>query len=333
MPTRFCLIAAGCLTLCCFVAPLARAQKPAETPEQRTERVLDEEATLEFVETPLQKVLKYLEDTHAVKIELTPETMRGEHRLDPKMRVTLNLKQLSLRSGLHLLLDRYNAEVTIKPDGTLLLVPSTKELRAKRVESKVQQRAHAKLQVKLLTELGNAEFINTPLKDVIQFLSDQAGCTIAFDRRAIEEAGISPDEPITCHALREQPLNRLLQFVLLPFDLRAIIQDEVLLIVNRDKEAKTEPSGAVAAALEKKLDIDLAQPLPTIAAHLSEKTGIPFLLHSPALTKASIDMERALVIKEKGVTPAEAITRTKPALPLKLIERDGMVLISVEAKR
>ncbi|WP_425617514.1 hypothetical protein NA78x_001194 [Anatilimnocola sp. NA78] len=333
MRNRLWLIAAGYVTLLSLAAVPAIAQQPAETPAQRTERELDVRTSLEFVDTPLQDVLDYVQEAHGVKINLATETMNGESRVDPEVPVTLNVRAISLRSGLHLLLDQHGLEVTVKPDGTLLLVPSTKELKAKRVESEVQKAVHAKLQLKLVKENGRLKFVQTPLKDVLTYLAEDFSLTIALDQRALEKAGISRDERVTCTTPDNQPLSRLLQFVLLPFDLHAIIQDESLLVVPRDIDAEAKPSVAVATALATKFDIDLAQPLPDIAKHLSEKTGVPFVLHCPALTKAAIDMERALVIKEKGVTPAEAIARTKPALPLKLIERDGMVLISVEAKK
>jgi hypothetical protein len=199
-------------------APPACGQLAAETLAQKTERVLDELTAFDFVDTPLRDVLDYLQDQHKVKIDLARETQRGPKQVHPRTPVTLNLKGVSLRSGLHLLLDRYELEVTVKPDGTLLLVWSTKELKGKRVESEVQKIAHAKLRDKLLNEKANAEFVNTPVMDVIAFLADQAECTIVLDHQALAELGVSSDEPITC-LLSEMSLGRLLVCVLAPLDM------------------------------------------------------------------------------------------------------------------
>jgi hypothetical protein len=290
---------------------------------------------LEYVNTPLRDVLDYLEDQHRVKIELAPETQTGPKRVDPQTPVTKNLKQISLLSALHLLLDPYELEVTVQPDGTLLLVPSTQELKANRTVSKVQRAVHEKLR-KTLKEDTTLEFVNCPLKDVIAFLSDQHDCTIVLDHRALTATGVSPDEPIT--GVCRGPLGEMLNLLLVPYDLQVVTQDEVLLIVTRDviaqdKDTKRNPSAAVAKALETKLDFDLAVPMPLVAEHLTKKTGVHFLLHHTALKAADIDTSRALVIKAKGVTPEEALQRSEPKLPLKLIERDGVVLISTEAMK
>jgi hypothetical protein len=321
------------LSLTAIAVDQARSQQAKETPVQKTESALDESVAWEFIDTPLRDVLKFLEDQHAVKIDLAPETKQGPKRIDPDLPITMILKSISLRSALHLLLDPHDLEVTVKPDGTLLLVPGTKELREKRVESKVQRAAHADLQLKL-QEKGRIAFINTPLSDVLAFLSDQHNCTIVLDRKALAAVGIPRDEPVTWTVATEQALGRLLKFVLLPLDLQVVIQDEVLLVVSRDKNADPKPSPEVAKALATKLDVDLAKPLYDIAAHLTEKTGVPFIPpYYRALKAAGIDSERVLVVKAKDATPAEVLKGIEPKLPLKLIERDGIVLISIEPRK
>jgi len=291
---------------------------------------LDKPATLEFVDTPLRDVLDYLQAAHSVKIELAPETQKGPQAVDPQMPITKNLKMISLRSALHLLLDPLELEVTVKPDGALLLVPSTKELRAKRVESQVQRAAREKLG-KTLKEETTLEFVDCPLKDIIAFLADQHDCTIVLDARALAETEVEPDVPIT--GTFRGPLDEALKILLLPYDLQVKTQDEVLLVVAVDKPAKEKPSPQVAKALESKLDFDLERPLPNFANYLTKQTSVHFLLHHAALKAADIDTTRTLTIKAQGVTPEEALQRSEPKLPLKLIERDGVVLISVEARK
>jgi hypothetical protein len=292
----------------------ANGQPAGDTPVRKTERALDEPTILEFVDTPLQDVLDYFGEQHKVKFEFAPETQTGAKAVAPRTPVTLLLKSLSLRSALHLLLDRYELEVTVKPDGTLLLVPSTKELKARRVESEVQKTAHAKLNDTLRTATARMEYVNTPLADVIAYLADEKNCSIVLDHQSLAARGIARDALVTC-SLDEFSLSRTLQCVLASFDLQTVVQDEVLLIVGRDPNSKPKPSPEVAKALTTKLDIDLAKELYVIARYFTKKT------------------DRVFVIKARQVTPEEALKSIEPKLPLKLIERDGIVLISIEARK
>ncbi len=318
----------------CSVTP-ASGQQPAHSQHRPAERALDEDTSLEFVDTPLKDVLNFLTDQHAVKIELAAETQQGPKRIDPEMPLTFNVKQISLRSALRLLLNDYGLEVTVTPQESLLIVPGTPELRAlraRRVESQWQQLSRERLLLNLKREKGRLEFKDTSLKDVMSFLADLSGCTIVFDRRSLAAAGVSPDQTISC-TQPELPLAEMLKCALLPFDLRVIIQDEVLLVVQRDNGEKSKPSAEVAKALETKLDIDLNQPLPVIAAHLTEKTGIPFILHYPALKAAAINLERKLIAQNQYATPAQVMQGLRTPVPLMLLERDGIVLITVELRK
>jgi hypothetical protein len=221
--------------------------------------------------------------------------------------------------------------VTATPQGELLLVKSTPELRAKRVESEVQKSRHAKLTRKLKAEPAPMEFFDCPLKDAITFVCDQWDCTIVFDRRVFA-AGLSPGEPVSC-SRTNLPLGESLKRVLLPFDLQATIQDEVILIVPRDPLAKSIPSADIAKTLDSKFDLNLTATLPGLAMQLTEVTGTPFLLHIPALKAADVDLKKSFVAKHQRATPLQIIQATPTAVPLKLIERDGVVLITAEPRK
>lgn len=320
--------------------PAPANKEPAETLLQKAERMLllqkaelalDQDTTLEFVDTPLNMVLGFMADQHDVKIDLAPETAKGPKAVQPGIPVTKGLRKVSLRSALHLLLDEHGLEVTTTPQGKLLVVNSTPELRAKRVESKVQKARRDELERKLKTGMAAAEFSETPLNDVLAFLADQCGCTIVLDGRATS-AGISRKEPVSV-SRSVLPLGELLKRVLLPLDLQATIQDEVILVVPRDPLTKDKPSAEVAEALDKKLDLNLTATLPGLALHLTEVTGVPFLLHTPALKAAKINLQKSSVIKHQQVTPLQILQGLPATAPLKLLERDGVVLITAEPKK
>lgn len=64
-----------------------------------------------------------------------------------------------------------------------------------------------------LSQRLTAEFIDTPLKDVLQFLSDQSNVQIFLNRKAIENEGLTLDEPVTIN-LKNVRLDMLLDLVL-----------------------------------------------------------------------------------------------------------------------
>lgn len=300
------------------------AAEPENRAVQLTEQSLDSRASLEYVDTPLSQVLKDQAEIFGVKIELAA-ARPGEKAIDPKTPVNCNLKAISLRSALRILLDQEGLDFVVRPDGVISVVPASAELKAKHVESKLQAKTHAKLR-EVLREETTLDFVNTPLNDVIAFMSDQHDCTICFSGAARKR--IALDEPTTA-SLRKITLHEALKRMLLPRDLRVIVQNEVLLIVPWEDRADAKPSPEVAMGLAKKFDTDLAQPLRVIAHHFTEQTGVRFALHYPVLKAAAIDLKRDYTVQAHDVTAADALARIKPALPLKLIEREGLVLISV----
>jgi hypothetical protein len=322
MTLRSAFIVAGCLSLP-FTSGLSWAADPENRAVQLTEQSLDVRATLDYVNVPLNKVLKEQADIYGVKFDIA-KAKPGDKAVDLDTLVTCYLKGMSLRSALRIALDWCDLDFVVRTDGVISVVPATAELKAKHVESKVQKAAHAKLgeQLRETTTIG---FNGARLKDVVAFLSDQHDCTICFSGNALKNPAIN--ESIT-GTFEKLPIHEVLRRTLLPLGLQATVQEEVVLIVPWEKAADAKPSPEVAKALEKKFDTDLTQPLSVIAQHFTEQTGIPFLLHTPALKAATVNLDRVVIVKAQGATAAETLMRLKPAVPLKLIERDGLVLIT-----
>jgi hypothetical protein len=315
-----------------------RAQEDSQTPQQKTEQVLDKSVTFEFKELPLEEGLGQFAADFGVQFQFSPSTKTVAPAVDPKIPVTLKLKNISLRSALHLLLDPHRLEPIVQPDGTMLLVPGSKELIAKRVESAVQASAHEHLYRTMATKVSS-QFYNVPLHHVIEFHATNSDCQIVVDRATLLEAKvISPEgepysEEIVSVDFKGFRLDDALQLILLPLDLRAVIRDEVILVVARDKDEKLKPSPEVAKALAAKLDLKFSGELQAFASHLTQQTGISFGVYRRGLKAAGITMNSKVTIDANGVTPAEALELAKLPVKLQLIERDGMVLITVNEKK
>jgi uncharacterized membrane protein YgcG len=82
--------------------------------EEKVYKALNEDTTLEFVDTPLKDVIAFLADQHDITIVLTKKI--EDAGVQPDQPVTKNLKQISLRSALRLLLSDLNLTYMVKDE-------------------------------------------------------------------------------------------------------------------------------------------------------------------------------------------------------------------------
>lgn len=82
-----------------------------------------------------------------------------------------------------------------------------------------------------LKEMTIVEFIEAPLKDVVDYLNDYHSLMIKFDTKALEAAKINPDAPIT---IKDDTLTlgKALDKMLGPLKLDYIVKDHVLTITT-----------------------------------------------------------------------------------------------------
>ncbi len=93
---------------------------------------------------------------------------------------------------------------------------------------------------KILEELdrpSKVEFLETPLKEAMDFISDQHGINVQLDNNALKEAGIDIATPITLN-LKGLSLRSILRLLLKEQKLTYVIDNEVLLITTLDEAAK-----------------------------------------------------------------------------------------------
>ncbi len=93
---------------------------------------------------------------------------------------------------------------------------------------------------KALSEPARMEFIETPLQDVVEFLKDHHGIEIQLDRKALDNAAIGSDTPITRN-IHGISFKNGLRLMLREMDLDTVIENEVLLITTTEvAESKME---------------------------------------------------------------------------------------------
>ncbi|MCH7729214.1 MAG: sigma-70 family RNA polymerase sigma factor [Planctomycetes bacterium] len=84
-----------------------------------------------------------------------------------------------------------------------------------------------------LDEDTQMDFIDVPLSDVIEFLSDLHAISIIIDSRALDEVGLGIDTPVTRN-LQGISLQAGLRLLLRDLELSFLIQDEVLMITSEE---------------------------------------------------------------------------------------------------
>ncbi len=77
-------------------------------------------------------------------------------------------------------------------------------------------------------------FIETPLDDAAEFLGDTCGLNVLLDRRALQEAGVAPDAPLT-FAAENVSLRSALDVFRRAYRLDWAIRDDTLLITTREQ--------------------------------------------------------------------------------------------------
>lgn len=86
------------------------------------------------------------------------------------------------------------------------------------------------------------EFLNLPLKDCLEYLSDYHGIKIEFDRDALKAEGVKIDPPVTLQ-LANVPLRNVFRLLLEPVKLTQVVDGNVLRITTQEK-ARAKLAGA-----------------------------------------------------------------------------------------
>jgi len=85
----------------------------------------------------------------------------------------------------------------------------------------------------------SVDFVETPLETVAAFVQDQCGIPVLLDFRALEDAGIEPDDPVSLQ-VSEISLRAVLGLLLRQLDLTYIVRHEVLLVTTPEEAEDVE---------------------------------------------------------------------------------------------
>jgi type II secretory pathway component GspD/PulD (secretin) len=117
-----------------------------------------------------------------------------------------------------------------KPAAKSRAVAAKATQKAKKVPAGDSSEATQRIRSALGDETSQS-FVELPLMDAVRQLSESHDIPIVVDRRALEEIGLSAEEPVTL-SLRRVTLRSFLRLMLRELDLTYIIKDEVMQITT-----------------------------------------------------------------------------------------------------
>lgn len=165
----------------------------------------------------------------------------------------------------------------------------------------------------------------TPLEHVVADISNRYNMTIVFDRSALESAGISLNEPVSCD-LEGAKTQSVLSAVLTPLKLTCHYKYEVLWIttphsglVTGEDRVRVESGTALGTELGRKVEMNyLDVPFDDVLRDLSKRYGVRFVNDT--------DSNPPLVFSIRGVSLRSALALLLHTLDL-CCEVEGGALV------
>lgn len=150
------------------------------------------------------------------------------------------------------------------------------------------------------------EFIDTPLKDAMEFIADAHDITILIDEQALTEEGVAIDEPLN-RTLSGVKLESALKIILEPLGLTHIIEDEVLKITTEADANERRFTRVYHTGYLKQIGVDPEDLGKTILAVVEPEE---WRGDSPASPVATTSEKQAVVVRD----PEGRIRVGSPAL-------------------
>lgn len=292
-------------------------------------RALDEPAILDFIETPLEDAIQWLAERHDIKIELELRALE-QIGIGADFPITRNLKRISLRSALRLLLK--DLELTYVVHGGKLIVTTPEA--ADEYSSNGPGRVVAVHPVfDLVCDEARQPADGDRLKQLIELIQTTV---VPYNWDAVGGSGAIRGMP-SCGCLvvgEGREIHDEIAAIL--GELRAARQlmrqwdgvARVPVVIQRDR-AQSPEEKAVWRALEEKtsLDFELA-PLHDIADFLSDKHRVPIEINTRALDLVGIGSDTPMTFEIEGVSLRSALYLMLRDLELTFIVQDGVIQIT-----
>ena len=198
----------------------------------RAEAALDAPIHLDSIIVEIGKLPHFLEEElDEVAVYLDARTL-DIAEVDPSTQIDLVLKPMPLRSALRTILRPHGLKVEVIDEG-LAIKPDFEVLTRRGIETDRWLRSPQSVTeiVGKLSQVISIDAVEEPLTDLAAALSETSSIPIVIDRRALEEIGLSAEEPVSI-SLKNITLRSALRLLLRDLDLTYMIGDEVMQITT-----------------------------------------------------------------------------------------------------
>lgn len=296
------LACGGTLTM---LAPFARAQSGVglHTDQETAARIraaLDEETTLEVLESPLEEVVDYLSQLHNIEITLDQRAME-DVGLGSDTPVTRTLKKVSLRSALRIMLRDLSLDFSIR-HGALQI--TTREATESQLITRVYQ-VDDLLKRNWWSDGKPADFDG--LVDVIEnTIAPEYWDTVGGPATMQGVLGnLVVSQTLENHRQLEDFLATYRQTLKL-HDANPSDPVKSVSIALDASDART----MIMSKLNTRLDIDFIEtPLSEVVEFLRQATGVPIIIDRRALDNVGIGTDTPITISAKKIRLRDAFGR------------------------
>jgi hypothetical protein len=285
-------------------------------PERRIHEALDQQTQIEFVDTPLKDVIEFLKDLHSIEIQLDLPALH-DGGAEENTAVTMNLKGISLRSALRLMLDELQLSFVIHNDVLLITSP-------KKADSFLETRAYPVQDLVLPDRDGAVDL--QPLTDLLTTTVAPKSWTCNIGRGSLAEFAVG---------------DRLLLVVSQTQEVHGQIE-HVLDLLRKAGGLKTAPQHAavdeaaeqrIRQALDAPTQLEFVDtPLKDVVEYLKDLHHFEIQLDGPALRETGLEESCPVTKNLKDISLRKALKLLLDELQLKYVVRNSVLSITTPAK-
>jgi hypothetical protein len=240
-----------------------RVEPAGSEADQKIKQILDgplHEAGLEFFETPLSEVMKFISEEYDLAIKIDEAALK-DLELSTDAPVTAQMRNISLRMALRLMLKEHDltyvvdggqlvitsedvaierSGVRVYSTGSPLILDLTGESPTEQPTSYFEASAAHKRNTKIRHVLASPllpdglDISEMPLGDFATLIREQYKIEVQLDVQGLDDLGLTPDDAITFR-IANVPLGVGIRETLRQFDLTYIVRDGFLLITSEDE--------------------------------------------------------------------------------------------------
>jgi hypothetical protein len=307
----------------------------------RIETALDESTTLEFVETPLADVVDYLKHLHDIEIQLDKRAL-DDVGIGTDTPVTHNLKGISLRSALRLILRELDLAHILRDEVLLITTPEKARhepvTRVYCVAELLEFGTTAKQLAEALVLVFRLEHSDAAQPQIVPHeqtlivsgsIEDHGNLEWLLQclHRAVHDERANTQSASTSGAGQTRACGRRRRGKVNGRPANPLPWNRFDRTVQGPTEAKIE-----AALLQPTTVQFVETPLQDVVDFLKDQHGIEIQIDTRALEDVGIGSDSPVTIQLKGVSLRSALRLTLRQLDLTFVIRDEVLLISTPAE-